>query len=92
VRVAPFGPGGRPGSDRDETEVREESPWIVQYDGLRHGYARMEMSNQALVTDYVACDVANPSAPSVPFERFVQPVNSSLIERHAPPVAQRRDV
>jgi phosphodiesterase/alkaline phosphatase D-like protein len=81
-----------PGADRDENEVRSESPWIVQYNGLQHGYARMDLSDDALVMDYVACDVANPGAPSVPFERLVQPVNSSLIERHAPPPAARRDV
>ena len=78
-----------PGADRDETKVRSESPWVVQYNGLQHGYARIDLSESALVMDYVACDVANPAAPSIPFERFVQPVNSSLIERHAPPAAAR---
>jgi alkaline phosphatase D len=78
-----------PGQERDEQQVRSESPWVVQYDGARHGYARLDLSDAALVTDYLACDVNSPEAPAIPFERFVQPVNSSVIERHTPPPPAR---
>ena len=61
------------------------SPWVVQYNGVQHGYARLDLSAQALVTDYVGCDVTNPAAPSIPFERFVQPAGANAMERHPPP-------
>ena len=76
-----------PGRELDEAELRDEAPWVLQYNGAQHGYARLDLSAGQLVTDYVACDVNNPAAVTVPFERFVQPAGATAVERHAPPPA-----
>ncbi len=75
------------GADQDEATVRARAPWIQQYNGRDHGYARLEIDGGQITTDYLASDFSQVAGATTPFERFVQPANSNQLQRMAPPVA-----
>jgi alkaline phosphatase D len=69
------------GRDVHESAVQQAAPWNRQYDGSRHGYAYLDLSPDALITEYRATPRTSPAAPTTAFERFVQPAGSNQFAR-----------
>jgi phosphodiesterase/alkaline phosphatase D-like protein len=69
------------GLDKPEAEVRSQSPWNKQYNGLDHGYAVLALDAAQLVTEYRRTDVTSPAGATTPFERFTQPAGVNNITR-----------
>ena len=73
-----------------EAEVQATAPWTRQYNGDAHGYATLDVTGEQLVTDFLACSLFDPQAPSVAFERFVQPSGANLFARQTLAAAASR--
>jgi phosphodiesterase/alkaline phosphatase D-like protein len=77
------------GKDIPEATIQAKSPWCHQYNGHDHGYARVAIGPDQLVTDYMASDVANPGGPTALLERFVQPAGANTAQRESHAAAGR---
>jgi len=71
------------GKDTPEATIQKGSPWCREYNGGDHGYARLAIGPDQLVTDYMASDVANPGGPTTLLEHFTQPVGTNTVQRES---------
>jgi alkaline phosphatase D len=69
------------GLDKPESEVRAQSPWNKQYNGVDHGYALMALDGAQAVTEYLRTDITSPTGATQPFERFTQPSGANNCTR-----------
>jgi phosphodiesterase/alkaline phosphatase D-like protein len=79
-----------PGRARTDAEAQEVAPWNLQYNGLRHGYAALDLDVNRLVCEYRAQPVVTPAPQVVAFERFTQAAGSNRPAREsfaAPPTS-----
>jgi alkaline phosphatase D len=65
----------------DEAEVQKKAPWNREYNAADHGYARLAIGPDQLVTDYMASDITVPDAGAVRIERFTQPAGANSVQR-----------
>jgi alkaline phosphatase D len=78
------------GKDVDEATIQSAAPWNREYNGHDHGYGRLAIGPDQIVTDYMASDVTSPGGPTALLERFTQPVGTNSVARESH--AARRQV
>jgi alkaline phosphatase D len=71
------------GKDTPEATIQAASPWNREYNGRDHGYARLAIGPDQLVTDYMVADTSNPGSPTGLLERFTQPVGTNTVQRES---------
>ncbi|MDX6655600.1 MAG: alkaline phosphatase [Solirubrobacteraceae bacterium] len=72
----------------DEAVIQKASPWNREYNAADHGYARLGIGPDQLVTDYMASDITVPNAGTARIERFTQAAGTNTVQRE-PPAAAR---
>lgn len=71
------------GKDLSEATVQAASPWNQEYDSHDHGYARLAIGADQLVTDYMASDITAPGRPTTLIEHFTQPAGANAVQRES---------
>ena len=76
------------GKEIPEATIQGPSPWNREYNAHDHGYARLAVGPDQLVTDYLSSDVTAPGGPTALIERFTQPAGANSVQResHVAPV------
>jgi alkaline phosphatase D len=71
------------GKDVAEGRIQQLSPWNREYNGHDHGYGRLAIGPDQLVTDYMVSDVTTNGGPTALLERFTQPVATNSVQRES---------
>jgi alkaline phosphatase D len=71
------------GKEVPEATIQSAAPWNREYNGRDHGYARLALGPDQLVTDYMASDVTTPGGPTALLERFTQAVGTNVVQRES---------
>jgi phosphodiesterase/alkaline phosphatase D-like protein len=71
------------GFEGSEAVIQAAAPWNREFNGHDHGYARMAVGPDLLVTDYMTSDFANPGGATALLERFTQPVGANTVQRES---------
>jgi phosphodiesterase/alkaline phosphatase D-like protein len=77
------------GKDVAESRIQQLSPWNREYNGIDHGYGRVAIGPDQLVTDFMASDMVNPGGGTALIERFTQPVGTNTVARESHLAARR---
>jgi len=77
------------GFDGPESGIQATAPWCREFNGHDHGYARMAIGPDQVVTDYMASDVTTPGGPTTLIERFTQAAGTNSVARESHLAARR---
>lgn len=69
------------GKQMPESEVQQRSPWNKMYDGAAHGYGRMALTPEQIVTDYMASDINVAGGATALLARFTQQAGTNQVAR-----------
>jgi len=64
-----------------ERGVMANNPWIKQFNGVEHGYAKLDLTAEQATVDYRVADITVPDAPSETLAKWVQPTGVNDFER-----------
>jgi alkaline phosphatase D len=71
------------GKEVAEARIQQLNPWNREYNGRDHGYGRLAIGPDQLVTDYMVSDVTTNGGPTALLERFTQPVGTNAVQRES---------